>query len=134
MGIIPTSLIIRLDYPKLCIHPALSSLCVCVLVARSLLSDSLQPHGLWPTRPLCSWNLPGKNNGVGCHSLLHRMFPIQGSNPSLLHCRQILYHLSHQGSLAFPGETSVKTKASGLPLHSQLLPPLWGGVAYEVPL
>ena len=36
--------------------------------------------------------------GVGCHALLQGIFPIQGSNPGFLHCRQILYHLSHQGS------------------------------------
>ena len=37
---------------------------------------------------------PGKNTGVGCHGLLQGMFPTQGSNPGLPHCRQILYHLS----------------------------------------
>ena len=47
---------------------------------------------------LCPWNSPGKNTGVGCHFLLQRIFLTQGSNPSLWHCRQILYHLSHQGS------------------------------------
>ena len=41
---------------------------------------------------------PGKNTGVGCHALLQGIFPIQGLNPGLLHCRQILSHLSHQGS------------------------------------
>ena len=41
---------------------------------------------------------PGKNIGVGCHALLQVMFPTQGSNPGLLPCRWILYHLSHQGS------------------------------------
>ena len=46
-----------------------------------------------------SWNSPGQNTGVGCHSLLHGIFPTQGSNPGLLHCRQILYCVSHQGSL-----------------------------------
>ena len=40
----------------------------------------------------------GKNTGVDCHALLQGIFPIQVSNPGLLHCRQILYHLSHQGS------------------------------------
>ena len=35
---------------------------------------------------------------VGCHALLQGIFPTQGSNPGLLHCRQLLYHLSHQGS------------------------------------
>ena len=43
-------------------------------------------------------NSPGKNTGVGCHALLPGIFPTQGSNPSLPHCRQILYHLSHQES------------------------------------
>ena len=47
---------------------------------------------------LCPWNSPGKNTGVGSHALLQRIFPTQGSNPDLLHCRQILYCLSHQGS------------------------------------
>ena len=41
---------------------------------------------------------PGKNIGVGYHALLQGIFPTQGSNPDLPHCRQILYHLSHQGS------------------------------------
>ena len=46
----------------------------------------------------CPWNSPGKNTGVGCHSLLQGIFPTQGLNPHLLRCGQILYHLSHQGS------------------------------------
>ena len=41
---------------------------------------------------------PGKNTGVGCHALLQRIVPTQGLNPGLPHCRQILYHLSYQGS------------------------------------
>ena len=41
---------------------------------------------------------PGKNTGVGCHALLQGIFPTQGLNPGILHCRGILYHLSHQGS------------------------------------
>ena len=48
--------------------------------------------------PLCPWDFPGKITGVGCHCLLHGIFPTQGSNPGLPHCRQTLYHLSHQGS------------------------------------
>jgi len=39
---------------------------------------------------------PGKNTGVGCHVLLQGIFATQGLNPGLLHCRQILYYLSHQ--------------------------------------
>ena len=64
----------------------------------SFVSNSLWPHGLQPARLLCPWDSPGKNTGVGCHALLHGIFPTQGSNPGLPHCRQILYQLSHQGS------------------------------------
>ena len=60
--------------------------------------DSLRPHGLLPTRLLCPWDFPGKDTGVGCHFLLQGIFPTQGSNPGLLHCRQILYLLSHRES------------------------------------
>ena len=41
---------------------------------------------------------PGKNTGVGCHALLQGIFPTQGSNPGLPHCRPILYRLSNHGS------------------------------------
>ena len=44
------------------------------------------------------WNSPGKNTGEDCHFLLQGIFPTQGWNPGLLHCRQILYPLSHQGN------------------------------------
>ena len=65
------------------------------------MSSSLPPHRQEPARLLCSWDSPGKNTGVGCHALLWRIFPTQESNPflrHLLHCRQILYPLSHLGS------------------------------------
>ena len=44
------------------------------------------------------WSSPGQNTGVGSLSLLQGIFPTQGLNPGLLHCRRILYQLSHQGS------------------------------------
>ena len=44
---------------------------------------------------VCQWDSPGKNTGMGCHSLLQGIFPTQGSNSTgLLYCRRILYHLS----------------------------------------
>ena len=55
-------------------------------------------QGLYPTGLFCPWNSPGKNTGVGSHSLLQGIFLISRSNSSILHCRQILYHLSCQGS------------------------------------
>ena len=57
------------------------------------MSNSLRPHGLYS-----SWNSPGQNTGVGSLSLLQGIFPTQGSNPGLLHCRWILYQLSHKGT------------------------------------
>ena len=50
--------------------------CVCVLC--SVVLDSLRSHGLQPARLLCLWNFPGKNTGVGCHSLHQEIFLIQG--------------------------------------------------------
>ena len=44
-----------------------------------------EPYGLSSTRLLCPWDSPGKNTGVGCHALLQRSVPIEGSNPCLLH-------------------------------------------------
>ena len=61
--------------------------------SHSVVSNSLQPHGLYR-----SWKSPGQNIGVGSLSLLQGIFPTQGLNPDLLHCRQILYQLSHKGS------------------------------------
>ena len=67
-------------------------------ISRSVLSNSLWPHRLYPARLLCPWNSPNKNTGVGSHSLFQGIFPTQGWNPGLLYWRQILYCLSHQGS------------------------------------
>ena len=59
----------------------------------SVVSNSLRPHLLYSP-----WNSLGQKTGVGSLSFLQGIFPTQGSNPGLLHCRQILYLLSHQGS------------------------------------
>ena len=77
----------RLPPQELC-----PSLCW-VSKSRSVLSESLRPHGLY--RP---WNSPGQNTGVGSLSLLQGIFLIQESNPGLPHCSRILYQLSHKGS------------------------------------
>ena len=58
-----------------------------MLVAQSCLT--LWLHGLGPARLLCPWDFPGKNTGVGCHSLLQGIFLNQGSNPGL-NCGQTL--------------------------------------------
>ena len=59
----------------------------------SVVSDSLRPHGLYSP-----WNSPGQNTGMGSLYPLQGIFPTQGSNPGLPHCRWILYQLSHKGS------------------------------------
>ena len=65
----------------------------CESESRSVMSDSLRPHGLYS-----SWNSPGRNTGVGSLCLLQGIFPTQESHPGLPHCRRILYQLSHKGS------------------------------------
>ena len=52
--------------------------------ACSVMSNSLQPRELQPSRFLCPWNFPGKNTGVSCHFLLQGTFLTQGSNPCIL--------------------------------------------------
>ena len=64
----------------------------------SVVSDSLRPYGLQPTRLLHPWDFTGKSAGVDCHFLLQGIFPTQESNPGLPHCKQTLYRLSHQES------------------------------------
>ena len=64
-------------------------------VSRSVVSNSLLPHGLYPTKLLCPWNSPGKKIGGGSHSLLQGIFPTWGLNLGLLDCRRILYHLEY---------------------------------------
>ena len=64
----------------------------CESESRSVVSNSLQPHGLYSPR-----NSPGQNTGVGSLSFLQGIFPIQESNWGLLQRRQILYLLSYQG-------------------------------------
>ena len=60
-----------------------------------------------PLGSLVHEDSPGKNTGVDCHALLQGIFPTQGWKPGLPHCRQILYHLSHQG-WEFPGSSVVR--------------------------
>ena len=60
----------------------------------------VEPHGLLAVRLLCPWDFPGKNIGVGCHFLLHGIFPTQGSNLHLQHWQKDSLPLSHQGNPA----------------------------------
>ena len=69
-----------------------------VVMLQVVVAQSLRPHGLQPTRLPCPWDSPGKNTSVDCLSLLQGISLTQGLNLGLWHCRQILSHLSHQGS------------------------------------
>ena len=77
------------EYQKSVVHESKNESC-------SVLSNSLWPHGLYSP-----WNSPGQNTGVHCLSLLQGIFPTQGLNPGLPHCRQI-YQLNHKGSPGIP--------------------------------
>ena len=81
-------------YPN-CYYDFLKWLIIVNVKSESCLvvSDSLWPHGLQST-----WNSPGQNTRVGSLLHLQGIFPTQGLNPGLPHCRQILYELSHLGS------------------------------------
>ena len=70
----------------------ISSSITCMNESHSVVSDSLRPHGLYSP-----WNSPGQNTGFGSLSL-QGIFPTQGLNKDLLHCRRILYQLNHWGS------------------------------------
>ena len=71
---------------------------------RSVVSNSLRPHGHYSP-----WNSPDQNTGVGSLPLLQQIFLAQESNWGLLHCRQVLYQLSSEGS---PGMLQVLIKCS----------------------
>ena len=60
-------------------------------------STLCDPMGSTPPDSSAREDSPGKNTGVGSHSLFQGIFPTHRLNPGLLHCRQILYSLSHQG-------------------------------------
>ena len=87
------------------------------------MSDSLQPHGLKPTRLLCPWDSPGKNTGGGCHFLLQGIFLTQGSNPCLLYLLHwqagSLYTLIYPFFFGFPSHLGHHRALSRVPCAIQ---------------
>ena len=80
-----------------------NGVCVCACARARLVVQSFSRvqlfESLWtiaPEAPL--WNSSGKNTRVGCHFLLQGIFLTQEFNPGLLHCRQMVYQLSYEGS------------------------------------
>ena len=95
--------------------------------SHSVVSDYVQPHGLWPTRLLCPWDFSSKNPGVGCHFLLQRIFLTQRSNLHLLHW-QGGFFTTEPPSVQFSSVTQCLTLCDamnhsmpGLPVHHQLV-------------
>ena len=96
--------------------------CVCTHSVGQLYLTLCNPMDCSPPGSSIHEDSPGKTTGMGCHTLLQGIFSTQGSNPGLLHCRQILYHLSHQGSpwilewVAYPfsGESSWPRNWTGV--------------------
>ena len=96
---------------------------VCLVVC-----DSLQHHGVWPTRLHCLWDFPGKNNGVDCRFLLQGIFPTQRLNPYLLHWQVDFSSLNHQGST---GWSRVAFKILFLATSLWIKIPQWRWVALK---
>ena len=69
------------------------SVCLCVCAQQCL---TVWDTGLWPTRLFCPWDFPGKNTGMGCHSLLQGIFLTQELNPCLLY---LLHHSMGRGGM-----------------------------------
>ena len=88
---------------------------ICILVYYCLVSQSCptlcDPMDCTPSGSSVHGDSTGKNTKVGCHAILQGIFPTQESNPGLVHCRQILYHLSHQVS---PNKDHREARTEGL--------------------
>ena len=101
---------------------ACASVLSCLVV-----SHSLWPHRLQPTRLLCPWDSPGENTGVRCHALLQGIFPTQGSNPHLLHLQPLQADSlppNHLGSPRSPCSSSQNRGwGQGPPWNSPGMPP-----------
>ena len=95
--------------------------------SHSVISDSLWPHGLYSP-----WNSPGQNTGVGSLSLLQGIFPTQGSNWGLLHCKRILYQLSYQGSIIKKTSIWFKFFIKGNPLYFTQVESLMRGIIEKI--
>ena len=70
---------------------------ICAVLYTATVVAVCDPMDCSPPGSSVHGDSPGKNTGVCCYALLQGIFPIQGSNPGLPHCRRILYCLSHQG-------------------------------------
>ena len=88
-------------YPILSISCGINDACLVIECAMHLVAQSCPtlcyPLDYSPPGSSVHGDFSGKSTGVGCHALLQGVFPTQGSNPGLPHCRWVLYRLSHRG-------------------------------------
>ena len=114
----------------------------CTVILRAHLSFLVKDAQLCPSlcNPMDSspWNSPGQNTGVGSLPILQGIFPTQGSNPGLLHRRQIISQLSHQGIPVFSNHALNSVRdgwsfpaAGGCRLRENLAPPRPSGLSSE---
>ena len=89
----------------------------CAVLSHSVISDSLQPHGLQTARLLCPCRFSRQEYWNGFPCLLQGIFPTQGSNPVLPHCRQFFYLLSHQVS-PMSHQGNANQNHNEIPLHT----------------
>ena len=89
--------------------------CACTLIHMLTQSSHCDPKDCSPPGCPVRGDSPGKNTGVGCHALLQGIFPTQGSNSGLSHCRQILYHLRGLG-------VGWRLQREGIHVYVQLIP------------
>ena len=85
-----------------------------VMLSRLAVSDSVQPHGLWPTRLPCPWNFSDKNTGVGCHALLQGNLPDPGIKPVSPACPAMAGGLSTTEPLGKPQGTISLCKVEAI--------------------
>ena len=80
-------------------NPGINPCLLCLLFCLDTQScpNLCDPMNFSPPGSSVHGDSPGKNTGVDSHVLFQGIFPTQGSNPGFPHCRQTLYHLSHQG-------------------------------------
>ena len=90
-----------------------------------LLGRKAMTKGLQHIRLLRPWDFPGNSTGVGCHFLLQGIFPTQGLNAGLPHCRQMLYSLSHQGSPMTNLDSILKSREDITLLKRSIQSKLW---------
>ena len=86
-----------------------NQICMCEMKSLSRARLFAMPWTVACTKLLRPWDFLGKSTGVCCCFLLQGIFPTQGSNPGLPHCRQTLYRLSYQGSPFITVRSSIIT-------------------------